>query len=98
MFPFVRATSEVERIQGQSMSHTTVHHRLQEFAQSHDPFGDRERTPFRYLLVDGTKVKLQDPSGEDLDQVEMRWALPYKPVEQDKQFSFEPTLNTAIGF
>jgi transposase-like protein len=32
-----RATSEVQRIQGQSMSHTTVHSRLQKFAQHHCP-------------------------------------------------------------
>lgn len=72
---FRRATSEVKRIQRQSMSHTTVHQRLQEFAQSHDPFGDRKGTPFRFLLVDGTKVKLQGPLAEDLGRVEMRWAL-----------------------
>ncbi|GFP19798.1 hypothetical protein HKBW3S03_01302 [Candidatus Hakubella thermalkaliphila] len=82
-----RATSEVERIQGQSMSHTTVHSRLQEFAQSHSPFGERKAITFRYLLVDGTKVHLQGPSGQDLGQAEMRWALaslgpssPFEPV------------------
>jgi hypothetical protein len=70
-----RAASEVERIQGQSMSHTTVHGRLQEFAPSHDPFGPMKDKAFRYLLVDGTKVHLQGAAGQDLGQVEMRWAL-----------------------
>jgi hypothetical protein len=70
-----RATSEVERIQGQSMSHTTVHGRLQELAQSHDPFGPMKERAFRYLLVDGTKVHLQGALGQDLGKVEMRWAL-----------------------
>jgi hypothetical protein len=72
---FRRATAEVERIQGQSMSHTTVHSRLQEFAQKHDPFGNLKAIPFQFLLVDGTKVRLQGPCGEDLGQTEMRWAL-----------------------
>jgi Uncharacterised protein family (UPF0236) len=70
-----RASSEVERIQGQSMSHTTVHRRLQSLARSHDPFGPMKHRSFRFLLVDGTKVRLQGPLGQDLDQVEMRWAL-----------------------
>ena len=70
-----RATSEVERLGGQSMSHTTVHSRLQKFAQSHDPFGPMKEKPFRFLMVDGTKVHLQGPLGRDLGVVEMRWAL-----------------------
>ncbi len=70
-----RATSEVERIRGQSMSHTTVHNRLQELARSHDPFGLMKGKAFRFLLVDGTKVHLQGAAGQDLGQVEMRWAL-----------------------
>ena len=70
-----RATREVERIGGQSMSHTTVHARLQKLAQSHDPFGSMKDRAFRFLVVDGTKVHLQGPAGKDLGQVEMRWAL-----------------------
>jgi hypothetical protein len=70
-----RATGEVERIGGQSMSHTTVHRRLQELAQRQDPFGAMKERAFRFLLVDGTKVHLQGALGKDLGQVEMRWAL-----------------------
>ena len=72
---FRRATSEVGRIGGQSMSHTTVHRRLQELAASHDPFGPMKDKAFRFLVVDGTKVHLQGPLGKDLGQVEMRWAM-----------------------
>jgi hypothetical protein len=43
---FRRATKELERIQGQPMSHTTVHGRLQQFAQEHDPFGHLKAIPF----------------------------------------------------
>jgi len=70
-----RATSEVVRLGGQSMSHTTVHTRLQKFARSHDPFGSMKDRGFRFLVVDGTKVHLQGPLGKELGQVEMRWAL-----------------------
>ncbi len=70
-----RATSEVERLGGQSMSHTTVHSRLQRFGRDHDPFGVMKDRVFRFLVVDGTKVHLQGPAGKDLGQVEMRWAL-----------------------
>lgn len=70
-----RATREVERLGGPSMSHTTVHSRLQELAARHDPFGEMKDRAFRFLVVDGTKVHLQGPLGKDLGQVEMRWAL-----------------------
>jgi Uncharacterised protein family (UPF0236) len=66
-----RASSEVKRIKGQSSSHTTVHRRLQKFAAGHDPFGMMKEGGFRFLLVDGTKVHLQGPLGQDLGQVEM---------------------------
>ena len=57
------------------MSPATVHRRLQEFAQTHSPFGEMKYIAFRFLLVDGTKVHLQGPTGEDRGQGEMRWAL-----------------------
>jgi hypothetical protein len=91
-----RATSEVERIRGVSMSHSTVHRRLQEFSASHDPFGPMKDKGFRFLLVDGTKVHLQGPSGTDLGQVEMRWAL----ASLGSPSRFEPVgfwIDTAWG-
>ncbi len=82
-----RVAQEVERISGQSMSHTTLHHRLQRWAQEHCPFGENKNTPFRFFIVDGTKVHLQGPWGQDLGQAEMVWALasehssgPFEPV------------------
>jgi len=70
-----RAAGEVERIGGQAMSHTTIHRRLQQFARTHDPFTDLKGKPFAWLLVDGTKVRLQGAKGSDLGQAQMRWAL-----------------------
>ena len=82
-----RAAGEVERIGGQRMSHTTIHRRLQQFAQRHDPFTDLKGKPFVWLLVDGTQVHLQGAKGKDLGKVQMRWALaslgvghPFEPV------------------
>jgi len=84
---FRRAATEVERIRGTSISPSTLHNRLQEFAHDHNPFGDFKVHPFQFLLVDGTKVHLQGPYGKDLGQTEMRWALaslgsrsPFEPV------------------
>ncbi len=82
-----RSVNEVERIQGQSPAHTTLHARLQEIAQNLEPFGNLKNKPFRHLLADGTKVHLQGDRGQDLGQVEMRWVLaslgfpsPFEPV------------------
>jgi hypothetical protein len=82
-----RAAAEVERIGGQTMSHSTIHRRLQEFSRSHAPFGDLKDRPFVWLLVDGTQVHLQGQKGKDLGQAQMRWALasegegkPFEPV------------------
>lgn len=86
---FRRATSETERIQGQCMSHATVHRRLQKFAHAHNPFGDLKGIPFQFLLVDGTRVHLQGPSEKDLGKVEMRWAL----ASLGSESRFEP-----VGF
>jgi len=82
-----RAAGEVERIGGQAMSHTTIHRRLQQFARTHDPFTALKGKAFVWLLVDGTKVRLQGGKGKDLGQAQMRWALasvgagqPFEPV------------------
>jgi len=34
-----------------------------------------KEVPYRFLMVDGTKVRLQGPGGKDLGYKEMRWAL-----------------------
>ena len=86
---FRRATKEVERIQGQSTSASTVHRRLREFAQTHNPFAGMKDIAFRFLLVDGTKVRLQGSRGKDLGQAEMRWAL----ASLGSTYRFEP-----VGF
>jgi len=84
-----RAAKEIDRIQDCSMSHTTVHRRLQGFAQDHEPFDNLKKRPFRFLLVDGTKVRLQGKMSKDMGLAEMRWAL----ASEGPQHRFEP-----VGF
>ena len=72
---FRRAAAETERIRQTSMSHTTIHRRLQSLADNNCPFSNLKDKQYRFLIVDGTKVHLQGPSGEDQGTVEMRWAL-----------------------
>jgi hypothetical protein len=84
-----RAAKEIERIQNNSMSHTTIHRRLQGFAQDHEPFDNLKKRPFQFLLVDGTRVRLQGKRGKDLGLTEMRWAL----ASEGPQYPFEP-----VGF
>ena len=84
-----RAAKEIDRIQDCSMSHTTVHRRLQGFAQDHEPFDNLKKRPFRFLLVDGAKVRLQGKMSKDMGLAEMRWAL----ASEGPQHRFEP-----VGF
>ena len=84
-----RAAKEIDRIQDCSMSHTTVHRRLQGFAQDHEPFDNLKKRPFRFLLVDGTKVRLQGKRGKDMGLAETRWSL----ASEGPQHRFEP-----VGF
>lgn len=82
-----RSVKEVERIRGDRTSTSTLHRCLQEFAQARCPWPDLKKTPYRFLMVDGTGVALQDGLGSSLGQKEMRWALaslgvgqPFEPV------------------
>lgn len=85
-----RATTETERIDQTTMSHTTVHRRLQHLAREHNPFADLQGKPYRFLMVDGTKIHLQGPAGKDLGKAEMRWAL---ASSGSAPYRFEP-----VGF
>lgn len=80
-----QASSEGQRIQGHGPSKSTLHRGVQELAQKQGKWPSFKQRPFRFLMVDGTKVHLQGPGGKDRGQVEMRWALaavgPGKPFE-----------------
>lgn len=84
-----RSNKEVERIRKEevSPSASTLHRRLQEFAQVQCQWPNLKKIPYRFLMVDGTTIRLQGYRGKDLGQGEMRWALastgennPFEPV------------------
>jgi hypothetical protein len=75
------------REQAPAASAMTLHRRLQEFAQKKCSWPDLKKVPYRFLMVDGTKIRLQGHRGANLGQGEMRWALaslgegqPFEPV------------------
>lgn len=83
------SSKEMARIREQApaASAMTLHRRLQEFAQRKCSWPDLKKVPYRFLMVDGTKVRLQGHRGANLGQGEMRWALaslgekqPFEPV------------------
>jgi hypothetical protein len=67
------ATKETQRIRGQGPSKSTLWRRLQEVAESQGAWPSLKHRPFEFLMVDGTKVRLQH-HGASLESAEMRWA------------------------
>ena len=82
-----QASSEVTRIRGQGPGKSTLYRWFGELSQTHGQWPEIKEIPYRFLMVDGTKVHLQVTGGIDLGQAEMRWALasegpghPFEPV------------------
>jgi hypothetical protein len=71
------SSQEVGRIREQApaASAATLHRRLQEFAVNKCAWPDLKKIPYRFLMVDGTKVRRQGNRGAHLGEAEMRWAL-----------------------
>ncbi|MGA2466232.1 MAG: hypothetical protein ABSH06_18010 [Thermodesulfobacteriota bacterium] len=84
-----QASSEVIRIRGQGPGKSTLYRWFGQLSQTHGQWPEMKEIPYRFLMVDGTKVHLQGPGGIDLGQSEMRWAL----ASQGPGSSFEP-----VGF
>lgn len=93
-----RSSAEVERIrpEGSFPSTSTLHRCLQDFARQQCQWPDLQDIAYRFLMVDGTKVRLQGPRGTDLGQGQVRWALasvaenkPFEPVGLWVQKSWE---------
>jgi len=72
-----KGAKEVDRILGTGMSKSTLHRQLQEFAQEMCEWPDLKKVPYRFLMVDGTGVRLQETGsdGKNSRTVSMRWAL-----------------------
>ena len=72
---YAQASEEVIRIRGSGPSKSTTYRRLREISRAHGAWPAMKNIPYRFLMVDGTKVHLQGPRGVDLGKKEMRWAL-----------------------
>lgn len=71
-----KSAKEIDRLLGTDMSKSTLHRQVQDFAEDMCDWPDLKKVPYRFLMVDGTKVRLQerDEKGHG-KKVEMRWAL-----------------------
>ena len=71
-----KSVKEIDRILGTQMSKSALHREVQRFGREICRWPEMKKIPYRYLMVDGTKVRLQqtDAKGHG-KKVEMRWAL-----------------------
>jgi len=71
-----KSVKEIDRILGTDMSKSTLHREVQRFGREMCRWPDMKNIPYRYLMVDGTKVRLQEVDAKGHGKkVEMRWAL-----------------------
>jgi len=84
---FARASREIMRIRGKGPSKSTTYRWFRDIARTQGRWPPMKKVPYRFLMVDGTKVHLQGSGGKDLGYKEMRWALasegtgcPFEPV------------------
>jgi len=71
-----KSAKEVDRIIGTNMSKSTLHRQVQEFSTKVCDWPEIKKIPYRFLMVDGTKVRLQETDKKGHGRkVEMRWAL-----------------------
>jgi len=73
------AASETRRLLGHGPDKSTLHRHLQELAEAHGAWPALKHRPFKFLMVDGTKVALQE-RGRSLGYSELRWALASEDV------------------
>jgi transposase-like protein len=73
------AVQETQRLKGQGPSKSTLWRRLQDLAETAGAWPPLKHRPFQFLMVDGTKVRLQD-EGHSAGKAEMRWALASEDV------------------
>jgi len=79
-----KSVKEVTRILGTRMSKSTLHRQVQQFARDMCDWPNLKKIPYRFLMVDGSKVRLQELGKNGHSRkVEMRWALA-SLGEQDK--------------
>jgi len=74
LMSYRNSVKEVERITGGIISKSTLHRSLQKFAETQCKIQSMRKIPYRFLMVDGTKVTLQNKDHLSR-KAEMRWAL-----------------------
>lgn len=72
---------ETERILGHGPSKSTLWRRLQNLAETEGAWPPMKHRPFKFLMVDGTKVRFQ-AGGYSLGTSELRWAWAAERVGQ----------------
>jgi len=69
-----KSVKEIDRILGTDMSKSTLHREVQRFGQEMCLWPEMKNIPYRYLMVDGTKVRLQETEAKGHGKkVEMRF-------------------------
>lgn len=75
------AARETLRLKGAGPSKSTLWRRLQDLAETAGAWPPLKDRPFRFLMVDGTKVRLQE-GGFSLGKAEMRWAMAAEEISK----------------
>ncbi|MCK4430062.1 MAG: UPF0236 family protein [Candidatus Aminicenantes bacterium] len=83
------ASKGVRRIKGSAPGKSTLYRRVQELAEKHGEWPFLKHRRFKFLMADGTKVKLQEGRDSSVGQRAMRWAFACEDVGK----RFEP-----VGF
>lgn len=69
-----KSVKEVDRILGTGMSKSTLHRQVQKFAHDACHWPDLKKVPYRFVMADGTGVRLQTKK-RHTRKAEMRWVL-----------------------
>lgn len=81
---FRRAVEEAHRMTGTEISATTFH-RMFQFLSSYAEWPEQKDVPYRFLMADGTPIRLQDGRGKSLGKKEMQWVM--GSIGEGKPFS-----------
>ena len=79
-----KSVKEIDRILGTEMSKSALHREVQRFGQEICRWPDMKKIPYRYLMVDGTKVRLQETDDKGHGKkVEMRFRVGFSRGEAE---------------
>lgn len=73
------AAAETRQLLGHGLDKSTLYLQLKELAETHGVWPSMKQQPFKFLMVDGTKVSLQE-RGRTRGSAELRWALASEDV------------------